>query len=437
MREGTTRAIIVEKTRGSSTGRCWVTKSAASLRKSDGTVVNYKTRLWFTWNQNELTPLQANRVLSPVNGAPDYRDVLYIIISLREGERKRFAGSDDELAEVMQAATIEAMQEMASELEARRLVWVACAHPDYPHPCVKVLISRDIGRGQSKALKAFPRKLRSHWLPQKQQDEKRVLVSGGCEDAFLRVFDAAIAERSRPPLPKEEEAMSEDNDEANLPMDWIKEYAQSLRQSPNIAPSKRRTVIKDDDEEAVSAAEAQYELEQVRARRGLEYLDDDPDAALDPDFVLQRDYNKMRQRTPDDAAAHDYYGELFMRARLHSEAVAAYERVVQLKPGDGRARYNYAAALEADMIMRFGDTLNADSVAALERVFAQYETACQLDPTLAEAQSKRRETGSYLMNMRAMVQQYGIEGTREMLRQEKARQSGTGLWQKLKNLLPH
>ncbi len=193
----------------------------------------------------------------------------------------------------------------------------------------------------------------------------------------------------------------------------------------------------DDDEEAVSAAEAQYELEQMRARRGLEYLDDDPDAALDPDFVLQRDYNKMRQHTPDDAAAHDYYGELFMRARLHGEAVAAYERAVQLKPRDGRARYNYAAALEADMIMKFGDTFNADFVEALKKVFAQYETACQLDPTLTEAQSKRREIGSYLMNVRAMVQQYGIEGAREMLRQEKARQSGTGLWQKLKNLLPH
>ncbi len=193
MSEGTTRVIIVEKTNGFSTGRCWITKSAASLLKSDGTIVKYKTRLWFTWNQNELTPVQANRILSPDKDAPDYRDVLYLIISLREGERKRFADSDDELAKVMHAATIEAMRELATALEARRLVWVARAHPDYPHPCIKVLINRDIGRGQSKALKAFPRKLRSHWLPQKQQGEKRVLVSGGCEDAFLRVFDAAIA----------------------------------------------------------------------------------------------------------------------------------------------------------------------------------------------------------------------------------------------------
>jgi tetratricopeptide (TPR) repeat protein len=192
----------------------------------------------------------------------------------------------------------------------------------------------------------------------------------------------------------------------------------------------------DHDDYEASAFEAQYEMQEIRARKGLEYLDDDPDAALDPDFVLQRDYNKMHRRTPDNAA-HDYYGELFMRARLHSKAVTAYERVVQLKPRDGRARYNYAAALEADMITRFGDTFNADSVEALENVSAQYETACQLDPTLAEAQRKRREIGSHLMNVRAMVQQYAIEGTRQMLRQEKARQSETGLWQKLKNLLPH
>lgn len=109
-----------------------------------------------------------------------------------------------------------------------------------------------------------------------------------------------------------------------------------------------------------------------------------------------------------------------MRARLRGEAGAAYERVVQLKPRAGRARYNYAAALEADMMMRFGDTFNADSVQALEKVFAQYETACQLDSTLIEAQRKRRETGGYLMNVRAMVQQYAIGGTRGMLRQEQA-----------------
>jgi hypothetical protein len=87
--------------------------------------------------------------------------------------------------------------------------------------------------------------------------------------------------------------------------------------------------------------------------------------------------------------------------------------------------------------VRCGDTFNADSVEALEKVFAQYETACQLDPTLAEIQSKRREIGSYLMNVRAMVQQYSIEGTRQMLKQKKARQSETGLWKKLKNILPH
>lgn len=138
-----------------------------------------------------------------------------------------------------------------------------------------------------------------------------------------------------------------------------------------------------------------------------------------------------RQTTRRRMTTHDYYGELSMRARLHSEAVAAYERVGQLKPRDGRARYNYAAALEADM-MRFSDTFNTDFVEALENVSAQYETACQLDPMLAEAQHKRHEIGSHLMNVRAMAQQYDIEGTRQMLRQEKARQSETGRWQKLK-----
>ncbi len=151
-----------------------------------------------------MTPSQADNYLTDGRGSPHYEKTMYLIISLKSDQRPRFAGNDDELSEVMRAATIEAMRVLAEGVEASRLVWVARTHPDYPHPCVKVLISREIGREYSKVLKAFPRKLRSHWLPQKQQGEKRVLVSGGCEDAFLRVFDAAVAKRSHPPSLKEE-----------------------------------------------------------------------------------------------------------------------------------------------------------------------------------------------------------------------------------------
>jgi hypothetical protein len=201
MSESKGRVKVVEKSRSTSTGRCTITKGEAGIRDDPK---KYLTRRWFAVDCDELTPSQADNYLTDGRGSPNYEKTMYLIISLKSDQRPRFAGNDDELSEVMRAATVEAMRVLAEGVEASRLVWVARTHPDYPRPCVKVLISRDIGREQSKVLKAFPRKLRSHWLPQKQQGEKRVLVSGGCEDAFLRVFDAAVAERSHPPSLKEE-----------------------------------------------------------------------------------------------------------------------------------------------------------------------------------------------------------------------------------------
>lgn len=169
------RVIVVEKTRSTSTGPCSITMGEAALRRSDGTVKKYVTRRWFTADKNELTPTQADNYLTGGRGRPSYEKTIYLIISIKGDERPRFAGSNDELSEVMRAATVEAMRVLAAGVEARGLIWVARTHPDYPHPCVKVLIRRDIGRGRSKVLKAFPRRLCSP-----------------CSQAFLRVFDYEV-----------------------------------------------------------------------------------------------------------------------------------------------------------------------------------------------------------------------------------------------------
>ena len=168
------RAIFVEKTRSSWRGQCWVTKGEAAIRLRDGTIRKYVTRKWFAADEDELTPTQADNYLTEDRGRPDYQEVIYLIISLRGDERSCFAGSDDDLSQVMCAATREVMRELAAGVEARELIWVARSHPDYPNPCVKVLINRDIRRGRSKILKAFPRRLAPR-----------------CSEVFLRVFDSA------------------------------------------------------------------------------------------------------------------------------------------------------------------------------------------------------------------------------------------------------
>jgi tetratricopeptide (TPR) repeat protein len=145
----------------------------------------------------------------------------------------------------------------------------------------------------------------------------------------------------------------------------------------------------EDDEERARASEAEYELAEIRARKGLEYLDDDPDAALDSDFVLIRDYDEMCQRTPNDAGAHEHFGQRFMQARLHGQALAAFKRVVNLMPRSARAQFNCGEAIRADVIMKFGGDFNAPFIEALKPALTHYEAACQLDPSFREAQERR------------------------------------------------
>lgn len=145
----------------------------------------------------------------------------------------------------------------------------------------------------------------------------------------------------------------------------------------------------EDDEERARASEAEYELAEIRARKGLEYLDDDPDAALDSDFVLIRDYDEMCRRTPNDAGAHEHFGHRFMQARLHGQALAAFKRVVKLMPRSARAQFNCGEAIRADVIMKFGGDFNAPFIEALKPALTHYEAACQLDPSFREAQERR------------------------------------------------
>jgi hypothetical protein len=164
------KVVVIEKSRSTSTGPCTITKGKAGKRND---TKQYVTRRWFSPDYDELTPSQADNYLTYGRGRPSYEQTIYLIISLKGDQRPRFAGTDDELSEVMKAATVEAMRVLAEGIEAGRLVWVARTQPDYEHPCVKVLLRRDTGR---KLLKAFPRRLRSP-----------------CSDAFFRVFEEAAS----------------------------------------------------------------------------------------------------------------------------------------------------------------------------------------------------------------------------------------------------
>jgi hypothetical protein len=85
-----------------------------------------------------LTPAEAGRALCGFKGRPAYERTMYLVFSLREGERERErAKGDERLYAAMLEGTQAAMRVFAREIGARELVWVASAQPDYPQPRVK------------------------------------------------------------------------------------------------------------------------------------------------------------------------------------------------------------------------------------------------------------------------------------------------------------
>jgi hypothetical protein len=187
------RVIVVEVKHQNVKGRCWVTESPPGVKRLRG-AVKFKARRWFNEEETDLSPIQANYVLTDGEGPPVYAEVMHLVISLRKGEGACFC-DDDHLHEAMRAATVAAMREMAVQVGAGEFVWVARAHSDYPHPSVKILIRRNIGLGRKRELSCLPRRLRIHWAKQERAGEPRTLVNGLCNSAFLRAFDAE-AERN-------------------------------------------------------------------------------------------------------------------------------------------------------------------------------------------------------------------------------------------------
>ncbi len=197
MIEAEYRIIIRELMTKESSGKCHVTHSKAGLQCRPDLV--FQQRPWFSAGEGDLTPGEADRVLKRgERGLPRYERTMYLVFSLLPAERVRLGG-EEPLYEAMLEGTKAAMRVFAEEIKAQELVWVASARADYPNPCVKVLINRQIGvtyRRQAQYQMTLPRRLRSHWAKQEQEGDPRHLAPGLCGEAFLSVLNAALTRES-------------------------------------------------------------------------------------------------------------------------------------------------------------------------------------------------------------------------------------------------
>ncbi|MFL6230236.1 MAG: hypothetical protein ACJ741_15800 [Pyrinomonadaceae bacterium] len=154
---------------------------------------SYKERPWFNWDEDALTPANADRVLARGKGRPLNEQLIHLIFSLRAAERVRLGG-EERLYAAMVEATRAAMRVFAAEVGATDFVWAASARADYPNPCVKVLIERKIGTGplgRPVLQMRLPPRLESGWTRRRAAGEERRWEPGPCGAAFLKVLDEA------------------------------------------------------------------------------------------------------------------------------------------------------------------------------------------------------------------------------------------------------
>lgn len=130
-----------------------------------------------------------------------------------------------------------------------------------------------------------------------------------------------------------------------------------------------------DEEMRATAAEAEMELGELAAQRGLEYLYEEPrpgeERAGDRFAQLADEYNYVASSAPEAATAHIHYGKQFIICGMYEQAATALERAIQLRPESADAHCLYARALVG---------LGRDDEAR-----AHYAEACRRDVRLFES----------------------------------------------------
>ena len=143
----------------------------------------------------------------------------------------------------------------------------------------------------------------------------------------------------------------------------VAEYQEALRIRPDYADARnnleialRRTGGGNDRARAVKpgSAEEHYNLGNALRQKGA------TDEAI-------AEYEKALQLNPDYAAAHNNLGTVFLRAGRTDEAISHFQKALQINPGNGQAQNNLGNAY-----LQKGDAAGAA---------AHFRQAMQLEPT--------------------------------------------------------
>ncbi|HEY0169424.1 MAG TPA: hypothetical protein VGB98_00105, partial [Pyrinomonadaceae bacterium] len=120
----------------------------------------------FSLTQNDLTPAQANHVLTDGRGKPNKADVRHIVISPESARAYESLGdTDDERKENFAECARATMTRFAESLGVRELRWVAGIHLNTDHPHVHILFHKDAidaATGRPTRIKHIPQEWLMH-----------------------------------------------------------------------------------------------------------------------------------------------------------------------------------------------------------------------------------------------------------------------------------
>lgn len=150
-------------------------------------------RKLFSEREDNLSFHQANRLLG--NGDdPRTADLLHLVISLeKEEDFNRLGNGEESRQQALRETTRDTMKEMAADLNASELRWVAGIHRNTDNPHIHLLIHRDYSdreTGQTKRLKTLPKEMRVSW--ERAEDSSRITDPG----SLSRTFETFLEERT-------------------------------------------------------------------------------------------------------------------------------------------------------------------------------------------------------------------------------------------------
>lgn len=199
--------VVVKQGRGGS-GVSQATHYIAN-RERDEAREGPEPRRLFSAREERLSYTQANRVLG-AGTEPLTKDVLHLVISLaHEGDFHALGHDEESRQQAVRKITRRTIAEMAQQLKAEELRWVAGIHRNTDNPHVHLLIHRDyVDRetGRGKRLKKLPKEMRVSW--ERTPDGERQTNPG----TLSLTFEKHLAEQL------------ERSDEARLREDWERRH---------------------------------------------------------------------------------------------------------------------------------------------------------------------------------------------------------------------